>query len=87
MEALAKALLGGAKGTGTNFDKFAKILTTPQGKAVVEALMSDGGKSLQKAAEDARRGNIDTARRMLSAVAATTEGAEILQKILAAASE
>lgn len=89
MEAIAKALLSGADGEKIkkNLGKFSEILSSPQGKSLVTALMSDGGKSLQKAAEDAQKGNTDTAKQILSSVLATKEGAEIINKIVTTASE
>jgi len=89
MEAFARALLGNKQGEkiNANFDKFSQIMSSKQGKAVVDTLMSDGGDGLRRAVQDAQNGNTDTAKQILTSVLATKEGADILRKIVEAASE
>ena len=83
MEAIARALLSGQRGEkiSANIEKISKILSTPQGKAMVTALTKDGGASLCKAAQDVQNGKIDAAKDVFSSVVSTKEGAEILRKI------
>lgn len=89
MESVAKALLANADGDKIkqNLGKFSEILSSPQGKSVVNALLSDGGEKLKKAAEDMQKGNNATAKQIISSVLSTKEGAEILGRIISAASE
>lgn len=89
MEAYAKALLANADGDKikANLGKFSEILSSPQGKSVLSAILSDGGDKLRKAAEDMKKGNKETAKQIFSSIMATKDGAEILGKIISAANE
>ncbi len=89
MESVARALLANANGDKIkqNLGKFSEILSSPKGKSVVNALLSDGGEKLKKAAQDMQKGNDAAAKQMISSVLSTEDGAEILGKIISAASE
>ena len=89
MESIAKALLANADGAKIkqNMGKFSEILSSPQGKSVLNALLSDGGEKLKKAAEDMQKGDSASAKQMISSVLSTKDGAEVLNKIISAASE
>lgn len=89
MESIAKALLANADGDKIkqNMGKFSEILSSPQGKSVLNALLSDGGENLKKAAEDMQKGDSSSAKRMISSVLSTKDGVEVLNKIISAASE
>lgn len=89
MEALAKSLMNSVQGAkiAANYDKFSQILSSPQGKKLLESLAGDGGDALKKAATDAKNGNMDTAKGMVSSLLSTKEGADLVKKILDVASK
>lgn len=89
MEMLAKALLGNGVGekVSANYGKFAQILQSPQGKEVLASLLQDGGDSLKKAADNAKKGDMSGAQQIISNILSTKEGSETIKKIIAAASE
>lgn len=82
--ALLKGLMGMANGKAgaASFENVIKILSTDEGKRVISELMSDGGESVKKAAEAAKRGDASGIGEIISRVAKTPEGASVLAQIL-----
>lgn len=85
-EELARSLLKncGSKGEGVsaNFDKYASILSSPEGRRIISGLTNDGGKALKKAANDLKKGDMDAAKSMLSSVMSTKEGSELISRVI-----
>ncbi len=84
MELLARALLASTDGGKIlqNLDKFQKILDTAEGKKLLANLASGGGDALKKAAEQARDGDKNAAKRLLTALLQTKEGATLVSQII-----
>lgn len=85
VKSLASAQQG--KVSGEKIEKFSKIFATPQGKAVIEAITKDGGKSLQSAIENIQKGNSDAAKNIVASLMNTKEGAEIIKQIVKTAEQ
>lgn len=84
LENLAKNLAATAqgRGAGISIEELAKILSTQDGKRVMSMLLADGGEKLKRAAKDASSGDVSGIRDVISSVASTKEGADILSKII-----
>ncbi len=87
IENLVKSLFSAQQNgkNNENLEKFRKIFSTQQGKAVVDALTKDGGNALQKAIIDIQNGNTDAAKILVASVLDTKEGAEVVKQIVKAA--
>ena len=70
------------KVSGEKIEMFSKIFDTPKGKAVIEAITKDGGKTLQSAIENIKKGNSDAAKNIVASLMDTKEGAEIVKQIV-----
>lgn len=58
-----------------------RLLGSPEGKQLIALLNRDGGKSLQQAANEYRKGNAAGAQEVLKPLVETPEAAELLQKL------
>lgn len=88
-EALARSLLGNSQcgKSAANIDKYAKILSSPEGKKIVSNLTSDGGEVLKKAASGMKNGDMNAAKSVLSSIMSSKEGAELVSKIIDASKQ
>ncbi|MBE6915483.1 MAG: hypothetical protein E7471_02485 [Ruminococcaceae bacterium] len=84
MELLARALLASTDGGKIleNLDKFQKILDTAEGKKLLANLASGGGDALKKAAEQAKNGDKNAAKMLLTSLLQTKEGAALISQII-----
>ena len=84
MELLARALLASTDGGKIleNLDKFQKILDTAEGKKLLANLASGGGDALKKAAEQAKNGDKNAAKMLLTSLLQTKEGATLVSQII-----
>lgn len=57
-----------------------KILSSPEAQQLIALLNRDGGKNLQKAAEEFRKGNTAEAQEVLKPMMDTQEANELLKK-------
>ncbi len=58
-----------------------KLLSMPEAQQLIALLNRDGGQSLQRAAEEFRKGNAAGAQEMLKPLVETQEAGELLKKI------
>lgn len=84
MEMLARALLGSKDGAKilANLDRFQKILSGQEGKKLLAHLAGGGGDALKRAAESAKDGDTDAAKKLLSTLLQTKEGAKLISQII-----
>lgn len=84
MELLARALLASTDGGKIleNLDKFQKILDSAEGKKLLANLASGGGDALKKAAEQAKNGDKNAAKMLLTSLLQTKEGAALVSQII-----
>lgn len=89
MELLARALIASSDGGKilSNLDKFQKILDGPEGKKLLSNLAGGGGDALKKAALDAKNGDQNAAKRMISSLLQTKEGSNLISQIIDAVKE
>lgn len=82
MEKLAKNLADSVgKSGGINFEKLVGLLSSESGKRILASLLSDGGVRVKKAAELAKNGDMSGVGGIISSIAATEEGRELLLKL------
>ena len=84
MELLARALLASSEGGKilANLDKFQKILDRPEGKQLLSSLAEGGGDALKKAANDAKNGDKNAAKILLTSLLQTKDGAALISRII-----
>ena len=84
MELLARALLASTDGGKIleNLDKFQKILDSAEGKKLLANLASGGGDALKKAAEQAKNGDNNAAKMLLTSLLQTADGAKLVSQII-----
>jgi len=89
MELLARALLASKDGGKiiSNLEKFQRILDTPEGKRLLANLAGNGGDALKKAAIEAKNGDENAAKTLLSSLLKTKDGAALLSQIIDAVRE
>lgn len=58
-----------------------KVLSSPEAQQLIALLNRDGGQSLQRAAEEYRRGNTSGVQEVLKPLVETQEASELLKKI------
>lgn len=56
-----------------------RLLSGEKGRKVLEALLSDGGESVRRAAMSAKNGDMKGVEGMISSIAETDEGRELLR--------
>ena len=61
-------------------ENIARILSGENGKKVIETLLSDGGEGIRRAAESAKKGDMRGVEGIISSIAQTPEGVEMLRK-------
>lgn len=89
MELLARALLASRDGGKIvdNLEKFQKILDTAEGKSLLANLAGNGGDALKKAAVDAKNGDKNAAKTLLTSLLKSKDGAALLSQIIDAVRE
>jgi len=83
-ESLAKSLLGSPQGATvlSNIDRIRSYVNKPESKKLITLLAGKGGDALKNAAAAAVDGDQDTARRLLSSLLSTPEGAALAKAVL-----
>ena len=62
-------------------EQIRQVLTSPEGKQLIALLNRDGGKGLQQAAAEYRKGNLAGAQDALRPLVGTAEADALLKKI------
>lgn len=62
-------------------EQLKRLLTSPEGQALIRLLQSDGGAGLQQAVDAIRRGNPEGAKAALEPLLAGTRGEELAEKL------
>ena len=65
----------------SQFSQMSKLLASPEGRQLLALLQRDGGKNMQQAAEEFRKGNVAGAQELLQPVMQSREASDLLQKI------
>ena len=60
-------------------ENIARLLSGENGKKVLETLLSDGGEGVRSAAEAAKKGDMKGVEGIISSIAQTPEGIEMLR--------
>lgn len=83
LEGLAKSLADtvGGKG-GMNFEKLIRLFSTDSGKRVLVSLLSDGGERVKRAASGAKSGDMSGVQSIVSSIAETDEGKQLLAELM-----
>ena len=58
-----------------------KVLTTPEGKKLLQLLNRDGGKTLQQAAQALKNGQSEAAQQLLKPLMESEAATELVQKL------
>ncbi len=58
-----------------------RVLGSPEGKQLIALLSRDGGKGMQQAAEEYRKGNLEGAQEALKPLMQTAEAEALLKKL------
>lgn len=58
-----------------------KVLTTPEGKKLMQLLNRDGGKTLQQAAQALKNGQSEAAQQLLKPLMESEAATELVQKL------
>ena len=84
IENLVKSLLNSPKGAQimNNMDEINKIISSEQGKKMMQSLSDETGNAVKRAAQAAKDGEADLAKTYISKVLATKEGQEIAKKLM-----
>lgn len=83
LEHLAENLADTVNGKGNiKMDQIIKLLSTESGKRVLASLMADGGARIKNAAEGAKQGNLDGVSSIISSIAETEDGKQILNELM-----
>ena len=83
LEGLAKNLADSVNGKGgKGLEKIMKALSTESGKRILMSILSDGGEKVRKAATGAKNGDMRGVQAIISSVAETEEGRELLSDLL-----
>ena len=64
-----------------SLEQFRQVLSSPEGKRLMELLNRDGGQRLQQAAAEFKKGNTAGAKELLKPVVENPETEELLEKI------
>lgn len=81
VSSIAKNIAGmfdGKKNRGM-LENIVRLLSDERGKRVLEALLSDGGDGVRRAAESAKKGDMSGIEGVISSIAQTPEGREMLR--------
>ncbi|MBQ1372454.1 MAG: hypothetical protein IIY70_05930 [Oscillospiraceae bacterium] len=62
-------------------EQIKRLLTSPEGQALIRLLQSDGGAGLQQAASAIRRGDTEQAKAVLEPLLAGTQGEALSKKL------
>ena len=62
-------------------EQISRILTSPEGQALIRMLQRDGGKGLREASESLRRGDASGARAALSPLLETPESVRLADQL------
>ena len=78
---LAKNITEGFNGKKKHgmLESVARLLSDERGKRVLEKLLSDGGGNVRRAAEAAKNGDVSGVEGIISSIAETAEGRELLR--------
>lgn len=84
LEAIAKTLLNSPQGSEVlgNYDKIRDYMNKPEGKQILSMLSGKNGDAVKSAAAAAARGDQETAKRLLTSVLSTPDGAKLAKIIL-----
>lgn len=83
LEHLAENLADTVNGKGNiKMEQIIKLLSTDGGKRVLASLLSDGGARIKSAAEAAKKGNLTGVQSVISSIAETEEGKELLNGLM-----
>ena len=63
-------------------EQIIKLLSTENGKRVLATLMADGGARIKNAAEGAKRGDLGGVSSIISSIAETEDGRQILSELV-----
>ena len=83
LENIAKNLSDTVNGKGGfRMEQIIKLLSTENGKRVLATLMADGGARIKNAAEGAKRGDLGGVSSIISSIAETEDGRQILSELV-----
>ncbi len=68
-------------GDKASLERVAKILSTDKGRRVISELLSGGGLNIKDAADAVKRGDVSGIGNVISKIASTQDGAELLDEL------
>ncbi len=71
----------GGDGRKKALESIVRLLSTDSGKKVMASLLSDGGDALKRVAESAKNGDAGAVAGVISMIASTPEGLELLKTL------
>lgn len=83
LEGLAKNLADTVNGKGGfKLEHIIRLLSTEGGKRVLASLLSDGGERVKRAAASAKDGDMSGVQAIISSIADTEEGRQLLGELM-----
>ena len=78
-ERLASSLFQGK--APQNLDSLKEMLSTKESRRILSSVLADGGSAVKRAAEDAKHGDMSSAKSLIETLAKTPGGAELIANV------
>ena len=83
LEGLVKNLTGAMSGKDElKLEQIIRLLSTDSGKKILASLMADGGENIKRAAAGAKSGDMSGVQSIISSIASTEEGRDVLNELM-----